>query len=184
MFHWRALAIYWWKHHAESAWFAAYALWRLDSVETLRETVFDDDAVRVRVENTTLSEAWHREAALALELIIKAVIVSNSQDEKPEAVFKKFSHDLPKLWRDAQLPPLAMRDMHSLESMRELLEWSGRYPTPRTAEALERSRKRVRSADTRPRPTKGLKGMTPLLYRWGDVARLYDLALAAIPCEP
>src|ERR1700731_704133 len=115
MFEWRGLAIAWWKHHAESAWFAAYALWRLDSIQTLRETIFEDEALRVKMEITALSEAWHREAALALELIIKAVIVSKNQGEKPEAVFKKFSHDLPKLWRDAELPLLEMRDNYFLE---------------------------------------------------------------------
>jgi hypothetical protein len=64
MFEWRGLAIGWWKHHAESAWFAAYALWRLDSIQTLRETVFEDETLRVKMEITALSEAWHREAAI------------------------------------------------------------------------------------------------------------------------
>lgn len=180
MFEWRGLSVGWWLHHAHSARYAEYALWRLDTVETLRHSVFDSETMRTEMDVTTLHEAWHREAAIALELVIKAVMVSNNQGKPTEEVYKTFSHhDLPKLWAQAKLPPLCMHDNHTLEMLREVVEWSGQYPMPRSAQAVEKSWTRVREADTR-YPQGSLTPKRPLIYIWADVIRLYEVAWTAV----
>jgi hypothetical protein len=63
-----------------------------------------------------LYEAFRREAALALELIVKAVIAQRIEAENASryVVSVRPVHDLPKLWQEASLPTLSNEDQRRL----------------------------------------------------------------------
>ena len=90
-----------------------------------------------------LTEAFRRESAIALELVVKAVIAHKLQARgaNPATEWVPATHDLPKLWTDAGLPELPRDDKYLLLLVKQVLMWSGRYGTPLTAEAWKKENK-------------------------------------------
>lgn len=122
---------------ADNARFVAYLLHEGTSEETLSAAAKTlpyggTPAVAVR-------EAFHREAALALELIVKAVIAQKLElGNAPEHVTRvKPVHDLPGLWQDAELPKPSVDQQMLLVRARRILNWSGRYAAPRRDEQFD-----------------------------------------------
>src|SRR6185437_5771901 len=136
VFEWRRFGH--WASSAEKARFAAYVLWRARDEATLGP-IIRDFAYENGDTSLAVSEAFRRESAIALELIIKAVIAeqmrargANPAKEGPPAV-----HDISSLWGQAKLPDLNRDDRYRLLLVTQTLMWSGRYPTPRTVKAWE-----------------------------------------------
>jgi len=88
-----------------------------------------------QVRRIAYKEAFERESAIALELIIKANIARKT-DNPP-----KFNHDIPNLWFDAGLPKLLPEDRKVLLFCKMTMNWSGRYLAPKTDEAWEKDTK-------------------------------------------
>lgn len=122
-------------------------------------------------------EGYLREAAIALELIIKAVInISNEnlRRQGKETTGMPKHHRLPELWLNANLPRLSELDTLRLRTFQEILEWSGRYPTPRNEEIWHRD-----SEETMPPPidpTSRFKIRKPISLGWDEFERLYGIA--------
>jgi hypothetical protein len=85
-----------------------------------------------------LSESFRREASVALELIIKAVIAQRIECKisKPNVPSIRLTHDLVELWEDASLPRLPRADKHRLLIAKIILYWAGRYPAPKEGPGL------------------------------------------------
>jgi hypothetical protein len=125
-----------WDTRAERVRLSAFLLWQAardpDRLATLRNEAHysSGDA------GIAMLEGFRRESAVALELIIKAVIAKQfrlrhaSESERVPA-----THDIPKLWLEAGLPELESEDKNRLLSFQSVLNWSGRYATPRSAKA-------------------------------------------------
>ena len=84
-----------------------------------------------------LREGFLREASIALELILKAILCLK-KNEAPRAI-----HDVYELWSEADLPKLSEEDSYRLAHMTQLLYWSGRYAAPKTDRDLSRSYERI-----------------------------------------
>ena len=128
-------------------------------------------------DSIALYEGYQREAAVALELIIKAVIVALIDAKQASSQGLEETHDLPKLWRKAKLPALSREDQCRLAYFKSVLTWLGRYPTPRTAERWQKDIEERESVE----PVKRL-GDTPIVRRqvacgFGEFAALYQQAL-------
>ena len=120
-------------------------------------------------------EGYLREAGVALELIVKAVITVSNRKFKLEGkttTGMPKHHRLPELWSNAKLPNLLDPDKLRLRAFQEVLEWSGRYPTPKKEEIWDRD-----IQETMP-PAMG----TSILIRnsvslgWEDFDRLYQIS--------
>jgi hypothetical protein len=139
VFEWRRFGH--WESSAAKARFAAFVLWHMadDSryVELAHAASHKSDDARLG-----LLEAFRRESAVALELVVKAVVASKliarAADPSKEGV--PATHDLPRLWSHAGLPALGNEDKYRLQLVKSVLMWSGRYPTPRTVKAWEDQR--------------------------------------------
>jgi HEPN domain-containing protein len=68
-------------------------------------------------------------SALSIELLLKAIIVANG-GVAPQ------HHKLPDLARDADIA-FSKSQKATLELLREVLEWSGRYPVPNTEQTWD-----------------------------------------------
>jgi len=130
---WRRLGH--WSTSAEKARIAAFVLWHTREESRLSEMVHEcsysgGDA------GLALVEAFRRESAIALELVVKAVIARKLQagGANPATTCVPPTHDLPKLWIAARLPELPRDDKYRLLLVKQVLTWSGRYATPRRAE--------------------------------------------------
>jgi len=124
-------------------------------------------------------EAFRREAAVALELIIKATIAQRMTmrcaDPATESV--PANHDLPTLWGQAGLMKLGREDRYRLLLFKSVLMWSGRYATPRTAEAWERENEAFRALQP-PRDGEGrLHIHLPISCDWPEFNHLYQIAM-------
>ena len=115
---------------ARNARFAAYALHAIDSTNQCR---FADEIGYGGSPSIALAESFHREAAIALELIVKAVIAQLIENKTASPHVTKVcpTHNLKSLWSDADLPPLSKSNEQILLLARRILFWSGRYAAPR-----------------------------------------------------
>lgn len=123
-------------------------------------------------------EAFRREAAIALELIIKAVIAQRMTMRCADPAIESVpaTHDLPTLWGQAGLTKLGREDCYRLLLFKSVLMWSGRYATPRTAEAWERENEAFRTFQP-PRDKRGrLRIHSPIPCGWPEFDYLYQLA--------
>jgi hypothetical protein len=157
---------------ADNARFAAYVLWTMDPEARRRcaEQIGYDGL---------LSEAFFREASLALELMIKAVIAQRIElGMAMDHVTKvKASHDLVLLWADAELPVLSPDDLHRLMLARRNLFWSGRYAAPLRDEDFEKEREEMAPLENIPiDPTGRLKARKLRSFVWDDFDRIYQVA--------
>jgi hypothetical protein len=106
---------------ADNARFVAYALWRGISAECLSLAATCSGYGGTPFVAT--GEAFNRESALALELIIKAVIAQKIEiGGGPKAV--PAVHDVPVLWVKAGFPALSVDDRRRLLRVKSRLIWS------------------------------------------------------------
>lgn len=79
-------------------------------------------------------EAFLREAANSLELILKAVIAQMAENARcrgEETHPVPATHNVVQLWRMAGLKKLKRYDMYRLVRTKHILAWSGRYGAPK-----------------------------------------------------
>jgi hypothetical protein len=121
-----------------------------------------------------------REAALALELIIKAVIAQRieiyGECESQKSVPP--THDVSKLWQIAGLRALKIPDRFRLLMASEVLHWSGRYAAPRLDKHWEKQNKEWRALEALEDGgvRKRLRFSTYPGFKWKDVNRLFAMA--------
>lgn len=167
----RAPLHYWAK--AQNARFAAYAI-----------NTMDQEAQKRCAEQLgylgALHEAFFREAALALELIIKAVIAQRIEVRLAQRHVVKVrpTHDLVSLWSDAELPRLPPDDLHRLMIAKRILHWAGRYAAPRTDEQADREQEEMAPLEERPISSR-LKARRLRSFGWDDFDRIYQVALTS-----
>jgi hypothetical protein len=179
LFEWRRLGH--WDSAAAKARFAAYVLWRMRDTSLHAEMVKEcghesDDA------GLALLEAFRRESAVALELVVKAVIASKlrAKGADPATEGVPATHDLPKLWQEAGLPALSGDDLYRLHLAKSVLMWAGRYATPRSVKAWEQENKEFDALEDPPRYEKKFVFRTPITLGWEDFDRLYQVAFQAL----
>lgn len=130
------------------------------------------------LEEPQLTDPYRREAALALELIIKAVIAQRIENGTQRARHARpaLHHKLPELWKDACLPDLPRADHARLINAKYVLLWSGRYPVPREEAAY-----RTEDQEKQPyRQVVGKLGQRELFQEWSfcwdDFDRIFEIA--------
>jgi HEPN domain-containing protein len=123
-----------WAPLAERARLAAFVLWRVAGDRTgLLTALWHDARYSYGDASVAMLEGFRRESAVAIELIIKAVIAEQFKlRDASERV--PATHDIRRLWQEAGLPQLNREDEHLLLSFKSILNWSGRYATPRKVE--------------------------------------------------
>ncbi len=122
-----------WKSSAEKTRFSAFALWDLSSKSSLIAELKAKCPNGTGDSCLTLSEAFRRESALALELVVKAVIARKIIDGVLTEDKLSLSHDIPILWKNADIGDLSKDDSLVLWRAKQILTWSGRYATPKRA---------------------------------------------------
>lgn len=176
IFEWRRLAPAHFWAKADNARLSAATLWHLYEDAALFQSVIDDLAYG-GTPSIAYGEAFRREAAIALELIIKAVIAQQMKmrgaDPATEGV--PATHDIPALWAQAGLPKLGREDRYRLLRFKSLLMWSGRYATPRTAKALERENEAFRELQPPTDSLGRLRIRRPTPFGWPEFNRLYEI---------
>lgn len=123
------------------------------------------------------SEAFLREAAIAIELIVKALIAQQIELSValPQVTDVRPTHDVPRLWQDAQLPQLPRSDKGRLIFMKQILIWKGRYPAPNKDEDVHRDWEQLLPYhDTVVNFSNGLKTHRSLSLNWTDFDRIYQ----------
>ncbi|MEA2343202.1 MAG: hypothetical protein QOF63_1371 [Thermoanaerobaculia bacterium] len=178
VFEWRRFGH--WESSAAKARFAAFVLWHIAHDSRYAKLTHaaghkSDDA------GLGLFEAFRRESAVALELVVKAVIASKliARGADPSKEGVPATHDLPKLWSDAGLPPLEKEDKYRLQEVKSVLTWSGRYPTPRTVKAWEEETREFAALEDTPSASRFVI-RTPTALGWIEFDRLYQVAHEAI----
>lgn len=112
---------------------------------------------------------FRREASIAIELILKAIICVKNKS-KPRAV-----HDVYELWTEAGLGKPTEDDAMRLAMMTEILYWSGRYAAPLEDKHLEKSEERFRKHQRTTKLGK-LDLIQPTPLTWDDFNALYQTA--------
>jgi hypothetical protein len=175
VFEWRRYGH--WDSSAAKARLSAYVLWRVSTHPILSEFAggcghTGDDA------GLGVLEAFRRESAIALELVVKAVIAKKlrSCGADPATQGIPATHDLPKLWNDAGLPPVSGEDLYRLHLAKSRLVWQGRYPAPRTVKAWEEEAKEFLALQDPPLDGQRFQFRTPISIGWDDFDRLYQIA--------
>lgn len=128
--------------------------------------------------SVALHECYRREASLALELIIKAIVAQRLADGSAARHVTRVreTHDLVSLWKDAKLPPLEHRLTGALIVAKHTLLWTGRYAAPKEDEQAERM-----AAEAEPyRPVVGtvgeLKIYRQIAFGWDEFDAIYQIA--------
>ncbi|SDC38979.1 hypothetical protein SAMN05216337_1002349 [Bradyrhizobium brasilense] len=121
-------------------------------------------------------EGFAREASIALELIVKAVIAQRLEVGEDLGIIKvPVSHNVPQLWNHAKLPTLPPDDYGRLVRARVNLMWAGRYPAPNRDEDGERD-----EADLWEHAYERLSNFAllrkPHSFGLDDVKRIYSIA--------
>lgn len=169
----RAPLHYWAK--ADNARYAAYLLSLGSQSQLLAEAASNCDYGGSP--SIAVGEAFRREAAIALELIIKGVIAAKIQRKTAPAhvVRVRPTHDLSKLWADASLPKLSLESQRLLLRAKSVLYWSGRYAAPKTDDDIL---KEIAEEDA----LIGSAGGSPvikvgIIFDWGKFDAIYQIAL-------
>ena len=169
-----------WSTSAKKAHFAAFVLWHGMEESRLSEMV-RESAYTGGDAGLALHQAFQRESAIALELVVKAVIARKleARGADPATECVPATHDLPKLWTDAGLPELPREDKYRLLRVKQVLLWSGRYGTPLTAEAWKNENKAFDALeDPPPEPVNSNQPREfifrkPITIGWSDFDRLF-----------
>lgn len=174
LFEWRRLATAWWYGKADNARFAALALAQLTDDAALKV------AEVVNYHGTTsvaLNEAFLREASIALELIVKAVIAQTLElrNADPAIVGVPPTHDLPALWLEAGLTSVSLEDQYRLFRFKTILIWAGKYPTPKSERVWEKEMDVFRRLEE-PLKSDGKLFLNPISCSAEDFDRLYKIA--------
>lgn len=114
-------------------------------------------------------EGFRREASIAMELILKAILCVKTKDTPPA------THDVYNLWTEAKLPKLSHDDAHRLAQMTQLLYWAGRYAAPRRDKDLIRSQERF-DKHKRTQSLGKLKVRKHIPLGWEEFDSLYQIA--------
>jgi hypothetical protein len=159
---------------ADNARFAAYCIWmtrQRDNEVAARETQYNGNP------QIALSESFRREASVALELIIKAVIAQRIECKisKPNVPSIRLTHDLVELWEDASLPRLPRADKHRLLIAKIILYWAARYPAPKRDRDYYREQEAIERLQE-PKPLGKMRIIKPRSFDWNDVERIYQIA--------
>jgi hypothetical protein len=165
-----------WDSSAKKARLSAFLLWQ--TLEPAKLAALQHDADYSSGDaDLALSEGFRRESAVALELIIKAVIAKKMElryDASSDRV--PATHDIPSLWRKAGLPELDRQDKYRLHMFKSILNWSGRYATPKTAKAWAQENREFSALDDPALPKGKFVLTTPILTGWEDFDRLFQVA--------
>lgn len=127
-----------------------------------------------------LHEGFCREAAVALELIIKAMIAQHIEGKRNTTARPPDSHDLLDLWSNAALPRLTRGQKLTLLEFGRVLKWAGRYPAPLNDEEYGKYAAREDALiDLPSEPGKlRIRKLKPLT--WDRFVEVYDIANAAL----
>jgi hypothetical protein len=170
-----------WDSTAAKARFAAYVLWRMREgslhAEMARECGHENGDA-----DLALLEAFRRESATALELVVKAAIASRLRARVADLASEGVptTHDLPELWQEAGLPTLSSEDSYRLQLVKSVLLWAGRYATPRSVKAWEQENKEFEALEGPPIDHIESEFRTPITLGWEDFDRLYQIARKAL----
>lgn len=174
-----------WKSSAEKTRFSAFVLWELSTDSNLIETMKAKCPNGTGDSSLTLSEAFRRESALALELVIKAVIARKITDGilGPEKL--QLSHNIPELWKTAEICNLSKEDRIVLLRAKEILMWSGRYATPKTAEVwIQESQEFDNIKGKISYTEREFTFELAKYWDWPDFDRLYQMAYKVLVSPP
>jgi hypothetical protein len=179
VFEWRKFSH--WDSNAAKARFAAYVLWRMRDISRHADLARECGHGRGDT-GLALSEAFQRESAIALELVVKAVIASKlrARDADPATEGVPATHNLSNLWREAGLPALSSEDLYRLQLVKSVLTWAGRYATPRSVKAWEEENKEFDALENPTRDKTKFVFRTPITFGWEDFDRLYQIAHQAL----
>lgn len=176
-FEWRRIAPAHFWAKASNARFSAATLWHLREDDAAVQAIISE-AGYGGTPHIAYVEAFRREAAIALELIVKAVIAQQMTMRRADPATEGVpaTHDLPALWAQAGCPKLGRDDRYRLLLCKSILIWSGRYATPRSEEAGERENAAFRALQP-PTDREGrLRILRPILFSWPEFNRLYGIA--------
>ena len=165
-----------WDSSAKKARLSAFLLWQTQ--ESGKLAALQRDAGYPSGDaSLALSEGFRRESAVALELIIKAVIAKKMELQyDPNSERVPATHDIPNLWRKAELPELDRQDKYRLHMFKSILNWSGRYATPKTAKAWAVENREFSALDDPAMPKGKFVFKTVILTGWEDFDRLFQIA--------
>lgn len=119
--------------------------------------------------NFPLLEGFRREASIAIELILKAILCLRTKSAPPS------THDVYELWPQAGLPKLSDDDSYRLADMTQILYWSGRYAAPRLDRDLNRSYERFEKHEKTEHFGK-LKVSKNTQFGWTEFDAIYQTA--------
>lgn len=175
-FEWRRIAPAGFSARAHNARFCAAALWQLKDGKE-----FSSLAAEMGYRATpqiAYGEAFRREAAIALELIVKAVIAQQMHMRRADPTTEGVpaTHNLPALWEHAGLPKLGTDDCYRLLLFKSILMWSGRYATPNSAKAWAEEEKALEVLDPATTPAGHLRIRQPIGCGWSEFDALYSIA--------
>ncbi len=126
-----------------------------------------------------LLEGFRREASIALELVIKAVIARKIEmGTAPKHVVRvRPTHDVTRLWNEAELPKLGREDQRLLLRVKSLLSWSSRYAAPyndKQSEEKWEEDERLRPQNKEPFRIESIA--STLSLTWENFDKLYKIA--------
>jgi hypothetical protein len=136
------------------------------------------NAIRAaRLLESAVTDAFFREASLALELIAKAVIAQRLQvgEDLGDVTKVPANHNVPQLWTHARLPSLSREDSGRLVQARVFLMWAARYPAPNRDADGDRDAAELWEVAYDKGPA-GSLFRTPHTFNWNDIDRIYSLA--------
>jgi hypothetical protein len=135
-------------------------------------------AAKYLAEGRFYNDSFRREAALALELVTKAVIAQRMElGLSPSHIVRvRPTHDLPELWKDAGLPELSREDQHRLMIATSILYWSGRYAAPKTDDVYDKEREREKGFENVVGKLGDLQIYQARSFNWEDFDRIYTIA--------
>jgi hypothetical protein len=169
-----------WDTSAEKARLVAFLLWQYIGSSKLGELARELEYTSGDTD-LAMREGFRREGAVALELIVKAVIANQLELERaPPSDRVPATHDMPALWRQAELPALSREDRYRLLRFKSVLMWSGRYATPRTAKVWAEENAAFDALDDPSAKSDECVFRTPITCSWEDFDRLYQMAKARL----
>lgn len=168
----RSALRYW--NAAENARLSARVLW-LTSEDTANGISED---ISGSFNSSALIEAFNRESAVALELVIKTVIAQRIENGTARRDVTKVrpTHDLRVLWGEASLPALPKDDLGRLIHAKYVLLWTGRYPAPRRDEQYDEMSEELKTFKVVVGKLGKRNLVADLKFAWDDFDRIYQTA--------
>lgn len=126
-----------------------------------------------------LHEGFCREAGVALELIIKAMIAQHIEAKRNTTARPPDSHELLDLWSQAKLPSITKGQKLTLLEFGRVLKWAGRYPAPLKDEEYDRYASQEEALLEMPSEPGRLRIKKLMPLTWERFIEVYDIAIAA-----